>query len=68
MLCLILIFFLLDPKGSKNEATHKKGTFLFFSPFFLFFLVLFFPDRGFVFVNHSCDDVERTKKVREMPS
>lgn len=36
MLCLILIFFLLDPKGSKNEATHKKGTFPFPVSFSLF--------------------------------
>lgn len=59
MLCLILIFFLLDPKGSKNEATHKKGTFLFlFFPFFLFFSSSFLPWPRFC-VRHF-PNVEKT--------
>lgn len=70
MLCLILIFFLLDPKGSKNEATHKKGTFLFF--FSLSFLFSFsFSSLNLVLcLSHAMmrhfPNVEKTKNAREV--
>lgn len=30
IICLILIFFSLDPQGPKSDGTHKKGTSFFF--------------------------------------
>lgn len=49
--------------------TRKVLSFSFFP--FSFFLLLFFPDHGFVFVTHAMmrhfPNVDNTRNVREMP-